>query len=1120
MTAQAPRAGANAARSARAELTPRFRALTQPTDGSWLERCARLRHDPAALRDLLLPGHSNLIALAENGPLWPKLPYPDQQPDMAARSADEANDGPALSAAKAILAVALALADPPSASSQLRQSIRHWQRARVVPDGLATTIPAALFQQDDVPLRSVLVRADELQAGPPGAYTALIALAMVNPSILAGPTVKVPVLFDRHHRGGEAATLQLTAVKAGPTGLYPNPCRMAFLATNDDFAEALELAWAAARGRLDDRCVLWAVLKEKVPCNEIVGGSLGPAFAIALDELGRKHLGPVAMSLKELDHHCAATGVLDEDKRLRRAEGYPHKLKAAHDAGLRVIVPRESEQAVIPLAQEAQVPVAFAEDLPEAIRLARIWRIRPLVAALVVIIILALTAGAAVQQLRAARVERQQVAVGRQLLATANDLRGTQPVTAMALNVEAARLAPGPDSRTQLLGTVAQPYLLARAPDRTGPNKVLLSADGRRLLTANGPYVPTGKGPGARVTLWERPDRHRITSVATWEVPAVLEQIALSPDGRLVVIGSGVNGELIQVWTTQGGGKPAEIGRFSLDICSSLAVAFSPDGKQLTTACAGKQVVVWDVAKRAKTTDIRLPKADIDYTGKTAGTALSPDHDVLAWIKNEGTVSLMQLPARPGKAGLVPAPAVIEAIRFRPAGHQLAVAAGDGVTLWDTRHPDRPVRLGSAPAPGGARDLAFSPRGDLLATVGSDGSIALWDITNPNQPTAVRTLASRAGTGVAFDADGRTLAMTGADSVSVWDNPIPRAMAELAVNKAGDLQAAAFSPDGRTIAAATEKTVILWAVGDHRRPVRRATLQADRVQALRFGPNGTTLIAAADTGQLLTWEVSDPDHPRRLSAIVDPVLFSLSSDTMAFSGDGRRLALPTASTTITVWDTAGGGQLNRLAVLDPGTDTYAVALSSDGRYLAAAGGDGQFSLWDLSHPERPVATPRIATTFLAAVAFSPDDRLLAAAGSDGTIDLWDLAVPSQPELLAAPAGTSGTIKAVAFSPDTHLLVTAGDQQTASIWSITDPRQPVLLAAAAGPRGSIGQLAWSADAKTLLTAHEGQDAVLWDLSGLIPDPDSAVAEICATDGSQLSRADWAEYLPGLGYRPTC
>ncbi len=65
----------------------------------------------------------------------------------------------------------------------------------------------------------------------------------------------------------------------------------------------------------------------------------------------------------------------------------------------------------------------------------------------------------------------------------------------------------------------------------------------------------------------------------------------------------------------------------------------------------------------------------------------------------------------------------------------------------------------------------------------------------------------------------------------------------------------------------------------------------------------------------------------------------------------------------------------------------AVAISPDGRTLAAADYHGAVHFWDMA-TGRP-SRWRLKHAGVRAVAFSPDGRSLATGGFDGTISLWD-----------------------------------------------------------------------------------------------------------------------------------
>ena len=120
--------------------------------------------------------------------------------------------------------------------------------------------------------------------------------------------------------------------------------------------------------------------------------------------------------------------------------------------------------------------------------------------------------------------------------------------------------------------------------------------------------------------------------------------------------------------------------------------------------------------------------------------------------------------------------------------------------------------------------------------------------------------------------------------------------------------------------------------------------------------------------------------------------------TLAFSPDGRRLALAGPSNLLRVWETDNGRECP-FSPLRPLNGLTAVTFSPDSRRLAATGYDGRVTLWD-ADAGRELLTLRGRAapgsghyTFDARVAFSPDGRYLAANDWDGSVFVWDAGPP-------------------------------------------------------------------------------------------------------------------------------
>jgi WD40 repeat protein len=194
--------------------------------------------------------------------------------------------------------------------------------------------------------------------------------------------------------------------------------------------------------------------------------------------------------------------------------------------------------------------------------------------------------------------------------------------------------------------------------------------------------------------------------------------------------------------------------------------------------------------------------------------------------------------------------------------------------------------------------------------------------------------------------------------------------------------------------------------------------------------------------------------------------------TLAFSADGRFLAVAGNEPVVGLWDVASGEASEPLPVIGEHEATR-VAFSRDGKHLATGGASGIITLWEWSS-RRQLAELDGHVGSIAVLAFSPDGSLLAAAGSAGLVKLWD--VPAGAERTTFRAAKPGNdVTALAFSPDGARLATASYLEClVRLWNVADGALHSTL-----PRTALGirALAFSPDGTLLALARADGTAVL-------------------------------------------
>ncbi len=417
---------------------------------------------------------------------------------------------------------------------------------------------------------------------------------------------------------------------------------------------------------------------------------------------------------------------------------------------------------------------------------------------------------------------------------------------------------------------------------------------------------------------------------------------ALSPDGQTLAVGGFLdkngavnvgNIRLIDLRT----GELTRLLHGHENVINALA--FSPDGTTLASGSADTTVRLWDVASGECRQVLR------GHTNNVYSVAFSPDGRQVASSSDDHTARVWE--------------AASGTLRFTLTGHSAEV-----------------------------RSLAWSPDGKTIATGSDDQTIRLWNTHNGRLLKTLPRQENRV-TCLAFSPDSRRLVSgllggPGDPIVRLWSLPAGMMEREFTKHK-NTLLAVAFSPDGQTVASADASGVIaLWdaATGIERRQL--AGMGA-RVVSVAWAPDGSRLAWGNQTNSQAFFNERGPleytfdlfagqpgaevaTEERWQRAIADR-----HDQTLALSDDRSSLFIRTGGRetkinfqnnnhflcytftpsgdvaagsdyTLSLYDSTG--KFMRQCVGHTGP-VWAVAASSDGRYLASASGDQTVRIWPL-----------------------------------------------------------------------------------------------------------------------------------------------------------------------------
>jgi WD40 repeat protein len=396
---------------------------------------------------------------------------------------------------------------------------------------------------------------------------------------------------------------------------------------------------------------------------------------------------------------------------------------------------------------------------------------------------------------------------------------------------------------------------------------------------------------------------------------------------------------------------------------------------------------------------------------------------------------------------------------------RVAPPGREGVCLdlyGDPLPPGAVARLGSVRLLDrfAGRGMAFLPGGKKLVSHGG-GDLRVWDAQTGQEDRQHSQKLKGLGEAFAFTATRHVARVDRHDVVTVQDLVTGQVLARFRValghhpwpNCPG-----ALSLGGKVLALAyKDKTIRLY---DARTGQPTETLRGHKepVGVLSFSPDGSVLASGEFDDNYTSfpddkpygvylWDMrtrkrlpARPEHARGIRSI-------------AFSRDGKMLAVTGLSPQVGLWATETGKSLGRLGT--PQEFFGSLAFTPDGSSLLALH-DGQIDIWDLTS-RRPVGRFPGARGGSPLVV-SPNGKMVVAQSEDDiSIGRWDL---ERRQEIPIP-GHQGAIGLIQLLPDGRRVTTVCRDATVRTWNLFSGKE---LSRVKVPKGSLESIALTPDGK--------------------------------------------------------
>jgi WD40 repeat protein len=281
--------------------------------------------------------------------------------------------------------------------------------------------------------------------------------------------------------------------------------------------------------------------------------------------------------------------------------------------------------------------------------------------------------------------------------------------------------------------------------------------------------------------------------------------------------------------------------------------------------------------------------------------------------------------------------------------------------------------------------IAMFANGRYLISGDDGGTVAIWNLTMPQQPIAtystnnsVYTVAASLNQSQIASGDkNRKVQLRRWESISNSQQELHADLSNFD-SHGGFVFCVKFSPDGRMLASGSaDRRIRLWNT-DTGKIIYTFDGHQESVTAIEFMPNGKILVSASADRTIRFWDIEQKQLLKTIEAHEQKI------HALAISPDGKSIISGSSDRTVRVRQL---GTANQQIFSGHQDAVLTVAISPDGRTIASGAIDGIINLWDIN-TQQLTATIRAHQSAVKSIVFHPIDRTFISASWDRKIAIW------------------------------------------------------------------------------------------------------------------------------------